>query len=174
MPEPAAFVKPPTPPLPPRPATDQAPRTLPARKGPPPVRAQVGPHLARLAKRSGAMDPALAEQWDEVAGDAARFCRPVRLRRGRGGVTLEVQAVSGAAAMRVEYAQGPILARARTVLGEPRLNRLRVTQRGQPRERAWASRRIEAEAATAPAAPPAQNAREALERMRAAMRDRFG
>ena len=161
-------------PRPPRPINDQTPRTLPARKGPPPVRAQVGPHLARLAQRSGAMDPALAERWDEVAGDAAPYCRPVRLRRGRGGVTLEVQAVSGAAAMRVEYAQNALLARARTILGEPRLNRLRVTQRGQARERQWASKRIEAEHAVAPAAPPPRDAKEALERLRAAMARRFG
>ena len=165
---------PPSPVKPPRPVADQAPRTLPVRKGPPPVRAQLAPHLARLAKRSGAMDPMLAERWEEVAGDAARFCRPVRLRRGRGAVTLEVQAVSGAAAMRVEYAQNAILARARTVLGEPRLTRLRVTQRGQPRERQWASKRIEAPSETVAATPPARDAAEALERLRAAMKRRFG
>ena len=120
------------------------------------------------------MDPALADRWDEVAGDLARLCRPVRLRRGRGGVTLEVQASSGAAAMRVEYAQAQLLARARDALGEPNLKRLKVTQRGRTSERRWASRRITPEDAAAPALPPARNAGEALARMEAAMRARFG
>ena len=172
MPNPPSSVKPS--PLPPRPVQDGPLRTLPARRGPPPVRAQMAPHLARLAKRSGAMDPQLAERWDEVAGDVAPLCRPVRLRRGRGGVTLEVQATSGAAAMRVEYAQSALLARARTVLGEPNLKRLRVTQRGRTGERQWASKRVTAEEATASPQAPARSASEALERMRAAMAERLG
>ena len=161
-------------PQPPRPLNPGAVRTLPARRGPPPVRAQMAPHLARLAKRSGAMDPGLADRWNEVAGEAARFCRPVRLRRGRGAVTLEVQAVSGAAAMRVEYAQAAILARARTALGEPNLTRLKVTQRGRTGERQWASRKVEAAEVVEPAEPPARDTTEALARMRAAMSARFG
>ncbi|MBB4658611.1 hypothetical protein GGQ59_001111 [Parvularcula dongshanensis] len=119
------------------------------------------------------MDPSLAERWAEVAGvDLARLCRPLALKRQKNAVTLEVAVSSGAAAMRVQYAQNQLLARARTALREPRLTRLSIRQAGaQVAEgRNWASRRVTAEAeAPSPAPRPARNPAEALERLRAAI-----
>ena len=148
-------------------------RTRPARRAAPRLGARVTPQVARLAAKSGAMDPGLAERWEEAAGaDLARLCRPVRLRRQKNAVTLEVSVRNGAAAMRVQYAQDQLLARLRTQLREPRLTRLRIVQAGGAEPPRWASRKVEAVApddAPAPPTRPAHSLAEALERMRAAM-----
>lgn len=149
--------------------------TKPVRRGAPPLGARIRPQIAQLAQRSGALDPKLAARWSEVAGpDLARLCRPLRLKRTKNAVTLEVAVTSGAAAMRVEYAQNAILARARTELREPRLTRLAIVQAGaKPKEsRTWKSRRVEVPKDEAPAPPPQRPARtpaEALERLRASL-----
>ena len=164
----------PAPPTKPDPAAPPF-RTLPARRAAPRLGARVTPQLARLAAKSGAMDPALAERWEAAAGpELARLCRPVRLRRQKNAVTLEVAVRSGAAAMRVQYAQAQLLERVRTHLREPRLTRLAIRQAGAAAAEAprWASRKVtpepDAEAAPPPRRPAA-SLDEALEALRVAM-----
>jgi hypothetical protein len=152
-------------------------KTRPARRGPPKLAKSLGPHLARLAKASGAMDPRLAEEWAGIVGpELAPHCRPSRIiDRGRSQA-LEVAVRSGAAAMRLEYQQDALLARIRQKLGLPRLSRI-VIRQGKA-ERSWSSRRMQA----APSAPPEQAAetakprseglRAALDEMRQTIHDR--
>ena len=156
----------------PKPSLDGPPvATKPPRRAPPRIGARVAPQIARLAAKSGAMDPALAANWEAAAGaDLAVLCRPVRLRRQKNAVALEVAVRSGAAAMRLQYAQEQLLARLRTHLREPRLTRLLIKQAGAaPEAPRWASRRVTApqdEEVPAPVRRPAASLAEALERMR--------
>ena len=159
-----------------RPAPDPNPpiRTRPVRRAAPKLGTRVAPQVARLAAKSGAMDPRLAERWEEAAGrDLAALCRPVRLRRQKNAVTLEISVRTGAAAMRLQYAQEQLLTRLRTHLREPRLTRLLIKQSGAaPKAPRWASRVVTADADEAPPPTPRRPARsltEALERMRADM-----
>ena len=148
-------------------------RTRPVRRAAPKLGSRVAPQLARLAAKSGAMDPRLAERWEEAAGgELAALCRPVRLRRQKNAVTLEVSVRNGAAAMRLQYAQDQLLARLRTHLREPRLTRLAIRQSGAEAAPRWASRRVTAPEAVEAAPQPRRAATslgEALERMRADM-----
>ncbi|WP_051881586.1 DUF721 domain-containing protein [Parvularcula oceani] len=152
--------------------------TKPARRGPPPLSAKLAPQVAQLAAKSGAMDPALARSWPEVVGpELAKLCRPLRLRRQKNAITLEVAVPNGAAAMRVQYAQNQILSRARTQLRQPKLSRLAILQAGAKASegRSWASKRVTRDdGQPAPAPRPARTAQEALERLRAAIQARKG
>lgn len=142
------------------------------RRSAPKLGRRVMPQIAKLAARSGAMDPRLAERWEEAAGaDLAALCRPMRLKRQKNAVALEVSVPSGAAAMRLQYAQEQLLARLRTYLKEPRLTRLMIRQTGIAEQPRWASRKVTAapEAATPPPKRPATSLAEALENLREAM-----
>ncbi|MEM7739515.1 MAG: DUF721 domain-containing protein [Pseudomonadota bacterium] len=103
----------------------------------------LGPHIARLAAASGAMDPRLASEWPSIAGpELAALCRPVRIiNRGRSQA-LEVAVKSGAAAMKIQYAQEALLGRIRHQLGLPRLQRI-VFREGKD-ARNWQTRRLSA------------------------------
>lgn len=89
------------------------------------------------------MDPRLAAEWADIAGpDLAPLCRPIRIiRRGRGQA-LELSVRSGAAAMKLRYAQEALLGRVRQRLGLPHLTAI-VLREGAD-ERSWASRRMAA------------------------------
>ncbi|MEE4209189.1 MAG: DUF721 domain-containing protein [Parvularcula sp.] len=159
------------------PEQGQSLRTKPARRAPPKLARSIGPHLARLAKASGAMDPRLAEEWASLIGpELAPHCRPSRIvTRGRTQA-LEVAVSNGAAAMRLEYQQDAILARVRQRLGLPRLSRI-VIRQGKA-EKSWSSRRMSSPPAAAPAAPKdeapvkSEGLRAALEAMRRTVHDR--
>ncbi|MEO1658487.1 MAG: DUF721 domain-containing protein [Pseudomonadota bacterium] len=118
-------------------------RTKPVRKAAPPVGRSLGPHIARLAAASGAMDPRLASEWPKIAGpELAPLCRPIRIiTRGRSQA-LEVAVKSGAAAMKIQYAQEALLGRIRHQLGLPRLQRI-VFREGKE-ARSWQTRRLSA------------------------------
>ncbi|MEO1040735.1 MAG: DUF721 domain-containing protein [Pseudomonadota bacterium] len=118
-------------------------RTKPIRKAAPPIGRSLGPHIARLAAASGAMDPRLASEWPSIAGpEIAALCRPLRIiNRGRSQA-LEVAVKSGAAAMKIQYAQEALLGRIRQHLGMPRLQRL-VFREGKE-ARNWQTRRLSA------------------------------
>lgn len=117
------------------------------------------------------MDPRLATEWPAIAGpELARLCRPVRIIRRGKSQALELSVTSGAAAMRVQYAQEALLSRVRHQLGLPHLTR--IVLRESAGSRGWERRQMRpelhpdpgADAASAPC-PPA-SLREALERMR--------
>lgn len=116
-------------------------RTRPVRQGAPKLSKSLGPHLARLAKATGAMDPRLAENWAEIAGpELASLCRPVRIiQRGRVQA-LEVSVKSGAAAMKLRYGQEALLGRVRQQLGLPKLSQI-VFREGKEAPR-WTSQRM--------------------------------
>lgn len=150
-------------------------RTKPPRSAAPRLARSLGPHLARLAKASGAMDPRLASDWPKIAGkELATLCRPVRvINRGRTQA-LEVSVKNGAAAMRVQYAQEQLLGRVRQAIGLPRLSRI-VIREGAEGGRSWKSRRMErvepAQAAPrheaqSPTSPKSDGLRAALDSMR--------
>ena len=149
-------------------------RTRPARRPPPKLARSVGPHLTRLAEASGAMDPRLADDWAEIAGaDIAALCRPVRIVRRGKTQALEVSVKSGAAAMKVQYAQEALLSRLRQTLGLPHLTKISFREGKQPRS--WEQRRVKPGVQPAPTpkrSAPADDGRKktglhaALEEMR--------
>jgi hypothetical protein len=137
--------------LPPR---QQAPafRTRPARKGAPPLSRSLGPHLARLAKASGAMDPRLAAEWAELAGpDLAPLCRPVRVVQQGRVQALEVSVPSGAAGTKLRYHQEALLGRIRHKIGYPRLTKLIIREGAG--QRSWEKRRMSKAPDPSPPAP---------------------
>jgi len=144
----------------PRPATQApGPRTRPARRPPPKVARAVGPHLKRLAQASGAMDPRLVDDWAAIAGDdIAKLCRPIRIVRQGKTQALELSVKSGAAAMRIQYAQEGLLSRLRQTLGLPNLTKITFREGKQPRS--WENRRVTA--APKPPAKPKAEAKPAL------------
>lgn len=153
------------------PPSQESVKTRPARRGAPKLSKSLGPHLARLAKATGAMDPRLAAEWGEIAGpDIASLARPVRIVT-RGKVqALEVSAKSSAAAMKLRYHQEALLGRVRQRIGLPRLTQIVIREGGNaPR---WASRRmaVPAQDEDAPKrSPQAKNLKAALESMRRSM-----
>lgn len=105
--------------------------TKPVRAAAPRVGKFVTRHVASLAAKSGAMDPALIDAWPEIAGpELHTVCRPLRLRKQGRVHTLVVGVQSGAAAMRLQYAQNQILARAASHLNRPTLRKLVIEQSG--------------------------------------------
>lgn len=126
------------------------------------------------------MDPRLVENWATLAGpELAKLCMPIRIVRRGKSQALEVSVKSGAAAMRVQYAQEALLSRVRQELGLPGLNRLTFREGKAPR--GWEQRRL---AAGLPAGQPERPARtprpksasgsldEALARMRQTIHER--
>ncbi|WOI52831.1 DUF721 domain-containing protein [Parvularcula sp. LCG005] len=155
--------------------------TKPVRSAPPKVSRSVAQRLAALAKASGALDPELVAGWQEIAGeDMAKVCRPVRLKKAGKSHTLVVSVPSGAAAMKVQYSQAAILARASAYLRLPGLKKLVIEQSGtiakpEAKRARWASRTYTA--STVPreepvAQPPARDLDEALRRLRLSMQER--
>lgn len=149
-------------------------KTKPARRGAPKLAKSLGPHLARLAKASGAMDPRLASEWLEIAGpEIAALCRPTRvINRGRQQA-LEVSVTSGAAAMKLQYHQEALLGRVRQRIGLPRLNRL-VIREGKE-TKGWASRRMKAappKVEPPKTAPESESLKSALDAMRQTIHER--
>ncbi|MEM9810605.1 MAG: DUF721 domain-containing protein [Pseudomonadota bacterium] len=144
-------------------------RTRPVRRAAPSVSKSLGPHIARLAKASGAMDPRLASEWPKIAGpELAPLCRPIRIiSRGRTQA-LELSVKSGAAAMKIQYAQEALLGRVRQRLGLPRLSRIVIRQGAEVK--AWASQRLAAET---PAPKPAPKSPSRLDEALTAMRRSF-
>lgn len=157
----------------PRPAQD-TPRTRAVRPAAPKIGKAVAPHLARLAKASGAMDPRLAGEWLDIAGpEIAALCRPVRIvNRGRVQA-LEVSVKSGAAGMKLRYHQEALLGRVRQRIGLPRLSQI-VIREGQESQR-WTSRRMEPVKNAEPRqrrTPQSPSLQAALEAMRQSMHKR--
>lgn len=151
--------------------------TLAVRKAAPALRKPMGTTLAEIAREAGLLDPGVIEHWEEIVGkDLATLCRPVRLKRQRKTETLVVSVPSGAAAMKIQYAEKDILARAATHLGR-RVNKLAIEQSGPPATRnrpRWRSTHLGAggppttgpgAASSPPAEPPAATLEEALERL---------
>lgn len=149
-------------------------RTRPVRSGAPKLSRSLGPHIARLAKATGAMDPRLAENWAEIAGpELASLCRPVRIvNRGRVQA-LEVSVKSGAAAMKLRYGQEALLGRVRQKLGLPKLSQI-VFREGKETAPRWNSQRM---AASKPApeqprtTPKSEGLKSALEAMRRSLQE---
>ncbi len=91
----------------------------------------LGGVLGELARRRGwddrLRDAAIHQHWEDIAGaDLARRARPVRLH---GGV-LVVRAESAAWAGQLRYLVGDLQRRANEVLGERRVERVRIVTGG--------------------------------------------
>lgn len=139
------------------------------RQAAPPVRRQIATTLAAMARKAGILDPEVIEHWGEIIGpELEKLCRPVRIKRMKKTETLVVSVSSGAAAMRVQYAEKDILARAASHLGRRGLTRLAIEQTGAAaREPRWKSRSVSAANAAPTVAPLApETLDDALEQLR--------
>ncbi|MFQ5562607.1 MAG: DciA family protein [Parvularculaceae bacterium] len=138
-------------------------RTRPARSGPPQISRYSATVLAALAKKTKFVDPALAANWPTIVGDEiARLCRPGRLTGQTGARTLEIIAPNGAAAAQAQLLTDEIIERANRFLGPGALTRIAIRQDGG---------RASSPSAIAKPHPQLENA---LDRMRASMRERGG
>ncbi|WP_370339298.1 DUF721 domain-containing protein [Parvularcula marina] len=156
-------------------------KTRAPRRAAPVIAKPVMTTLAALARKTGALDPAVIEHWGEIVGpEFEKLCRPVRIRRQKNAETLVIAVSSGAAAMRVQYAEAEILARAKLHLGRQGIRKIAIEQTGMkskgPR---WKTRHFGEPAQTTVQAPgvprgqapakaerPAETLDEALDRLR--------
>ncbi|MCQ8185618.1 DUF721 domain-containing protein [Parvularcula maris] len=151
-------------------------RTRPARRAAPKLAQSLAPHLSRLAKASGAMDPRLAAEWAEIAGpELASLARPIRIVQQGRVQALELSVKSGAAATRLRYAQDALLGRIRQKLGLPRLSK--ITFREGADASRWNSRRMAApkpdtQAPRGKEEPKSESLRSALDAMQKALVDK--
>jgi len=87
--------------------------------------------LAQLAAKSGAIDPRLIEQWDDIVGEKlARICRPVRLKRHGKAQSLEVAVANGPSAMAVQYEQQKLMQAVNRWMGSQGVTRIIIRQTG--------------------------------------------
>ncbi len=107
-------------------------KTKPPRSGPPHLSRSFAKLMARLATKSGAMDPRLAGNWEEIVGpDLAKLCRPVQTRPVGRARALEVAVANGAAAMQVQYKQDFLLQKINAFLGRNNISRIMIRQTGK-------------------------------------------
>ncbi len=107
-------------------------RTKPPRSGPPPLNKGLTKLMAELAKKSGAMDPRLAGNWEEIVGtEMAKLCRPVQTRSVGRARALEVAVANGAAAMQVQFRQDYLLQKLNTFFGKNYITRIQIRQTGK-------------------------------------------
>lgn len=86
--------------------------------------------FALLAKQTRFIDPGLAEQWPSLAGErVAALCRPGKITGRPPGRTLELHAVSGAAAAELNMLKDGLLARLNAYFGPSFITRIAVRQR---------------------------------------------
>jgi hypothetical protein len=114
-------------------------RTRPVRPAPPKAGRFGVSIIARLAKQTKFVDPALAARWSEIAGEEiATLCRPGRMTGARQDRTLEIRAYSGAAATQLQMLAETLLARVNAYLGPGAVSRIaiRQAQSARPREKA--------------------------------------
>ncbi len=106
-------------------------KTRPRRQPPPRLSRSMMALLAGLAKKSGAIDPRLIENWAQIVGEeTARMCRPIRLKAQGRAKTLEIAVSNGPSAMAVQFRQQDILARVNQWLGRNAITRLTIRQTG--------------------------------------------
>lgn len=154
-------------------------KTKPVRRAAPPLRKQMLTTLSALARKTGVLDPEVIEHWGEIVGpELEKLCRPVRIRRQKTAEILVLAVPSGAAAMKVQYNEAQILARARQHLGRHSLTRIAIEQTGSAskKEPRWKTRHMTppTPGSQAPAGPerPAESLDEALERLRLSLKSR--
>ena len=110
-------------------------KTRPARRAAPSIARASAKVFSTLAQQTKYADPALADNWPDIAGpDIARLCRPGKLT-GRGpGRTLEVRVPSGAAAAQIQMMTDPLLTRLNAYLGPGGVARITITQASRAHE----------------------------------------
>ena len=87
--------------------------------------------LGQLAAKSGAIDPRLIEQWEEIVGTKlARACRPVRLKAHGKAQTLVLAAPNGPSAMAIQYGQQEIITKVNQWIGRQAITRIQIRQTG--------------------------------------------
>ncbi len=107
-------------------------RTKPPRSGPPPLNKGLTKLMAELAKKSGAMDPRLAGNWEEIVGpEMAKLCHPIQTRAVGRARALEVAVANGAAAMQVQFRQDFLLQKLNAFLGKNFISRIQIRQTGK-------------------------------------------
>ncbi|MEM9706506.1 MAG: DciA family protein [Pseudomonadota bacterium] len=103
-------------------------KTRPVRSAPPPLAKYTRSIFAGLAKHTSYIDPALSDHWSGIVGrEIADLCRPGRLRGGRTNATLELVAISSAAAAAVQFHDGEIRSKVNAYFGANTVARISVT-----------------------------------------------
>ena len=107
-------------------------KTKPPRSGAPHLSREMSRLLAQLAKKSGAMDPRLAANWEEIVGpDLARLCRPLQTKTHGRAKSLEVAVANGAAGMQLNYKLGILQQKVNAYLGPNAIARVTIRQTGK-------------------------------------------
>lgn len=114
-------------------------QTRPVRRSPPRAGRAALKVLKRLSRNTGFLDPALAENWEAIAGpEIAQLVRPSQMTHRGGRGTLYVDAPNGAAAMLMNTQTEVLRERVNRALGAGRIKRIviRQTASGAPARRA--------------------------------------
>jgi len=107
-------------------------KTRPVRRAAPNIGRATAAVFSALAQKTKYADPALADNWPDIAGpDIAALCRPGRLTGRPPGRTLEVHAPSGAAAAQLQMQTDAIKARINRYLGPGAVARITIVQSAQ-------------------------------------------
>lgn len=105
--------------------------TRPQRPPPPHLNRYVSSLFADIAARTRFAEPALLERWTEIAGpELAALGRPGRLLGGTRRATLEIIALNGAAAARLQFEAESLRRRVNQFLGPDRVGQITVRQSG--------------------------------------------
>lgn len=85
--------------------------------------------MSKLARKTKFADPALSDHWPSIAGkEIAALCRPGRITGAPGARTLEVVAVSGAAAAQLQMQADALKTRVNRYLGPGGVARISLRQ----------------------------------------------
>ena len=107
-------------------------KTKPPRSGAPHLSREMSRLLAKLAKKSGALDPRLAANWDEIVGpDLAKLCRPLQTKAHGRAKSLEVAVANGAAGMQLQYRLETLRQKVNAYLGPGAIARVTIRQTGK-------------------------------------------
>ena len=105
-------------------------QTRAARSAPPQVGGAAAAIFSQLAQKTRFMEPKLAADWPRIAGaEVAKLCRPGRINGGRRNASLELYAISSAAATRVQFEEERILRALNDYFGPGAIGRLVIRHR---------------------------------------------
>ncbi|MEM9014661.1 MAG: DUF721 domain-containing protein [Pseudomonadota bacterium] len=103
--------------------------TRPIRKPPPAIGRAAAEIMRGVSRRTKYADPSLVENWPTLVGvDIANLCRPGRITGHPGSKTVELFAISGAAAMELQQRTDEILAALQGYLGLSGASRIAIRQ----------------------------------------------
>lgn len=107
-------------------------KTKPPRSGPPPLNKELAKLMAMLAKKSGAMDPRLSGNWEEIVGpELSILCRPLQMKKAGRAKALEIAVANGAAATQMQFKQNILIQKVNLFLGRNEVTKILIRQTGK-------------------------------------------